>query len=409
MPEIKEIVQELGTQFEQFKKANDARIAELQKKGHADPLLEEKVNKLSEQITRLDALKARIDELETKANRPGANQAKSEKDELKAQHKAAFEQWFRKGTGEPELEDLQRKAMNVATPSEGGFITPDELERSIYSLVVDLSPIRQVASVITVGSENYRKLVNLHGATSGWVGETQARVETNTPEMAERAPAMGEIYAEPRATQKILDDSFFNVESFLQQELVTEFAQQEATAFISGNGVNKPRGLLTWGTAATADATRADGVFEHVATGVSGGWPASAPADVLLTITDKLKDGLKQNARWLASGTTFTSIRKFKDGQGQYHWQPGLQAGQASTLFGFPYTQANDMPTIAANSLSLAFGDFRRAYTIVDRLGIRMLRDPYTTKPYVKFYTTKRVGGMVVDFEAVKFLKFAVS
>jgi HK97 family phage major capsid protein len=263
--------------------------------------------------------------------------------------------------------------------------------------------------VRTVSTSDYKKLVNVRGTASGWVDEDDARTATASSSMAQVTPFMGEIYANPQATQQMLDDVFFNAEQFIIDECATEFAAKEGAAFVVGDGTKKPKGFCAYTTAATADSSRAFGTLEHVATGVAGDWAASNKADILITLVHKLKAGLRANARWVTNKGLLAEIRTFKDAEGNYLWRPGLEAGQPSTLLGYGITEAEDMPAKAASALSLAFGDFRRGYTIVDRIGTRILRDPYTNKPYVGFYVTKRVGGMVVDSQAIKFVKFAVS
>jgi HK97 family phage major capsid protein len=241
------------------------------------------------------------------------------------------------------------------------------------------------------------------------VGETDARAETEASSFAEVAPPLGEIYANPAATQAMLDDAFFNVEEWLAEELATEFSSQEGTAFISGDGVNKPKGFLTYTTSTAADSARAFGTLQHVATGVSGAFAASDPSDALVDLIYALRAPYRDKAVFMVNTNVLADIRKFKDADGAYLWRPGLEAGQAATLMGYPVEEAAGMPDAAADSLSVAFGNFERGYTITDRMGTRILRDPFTNKPYVHFYTTKRVGGGVTNSEAIKLLKFAAS
>jgi HK97 family phage major capsid protein len=263
---------------------------------------------------------------------------------------------------------------------------------------------------VTVGTSDYKKLVNVNGIASGWVGEAAARPATNTSQLAEVAPPMGEIYANPQVTQQSLDDMFFDVEGELMAQLTEEFAVAEGAAFVSGNGTNKPKGFLDYATAATADGARAFGTLQHIATGVSADFAATNKADKLFELVGALKKGYRQGALWMMNKGTMFEILRFKDVDGQYLWQPSIQdSGLAIRLLGFAVEEAEDMPVKAANSLSVAFGNFRRGYTIVDRVGMRMLRDPYSNKPYVGFYTTKRVGGAVVNSEAIKVLKFSAT
>jgi HK97 family phage major capsid protein len=401
LKEINKLLTDQGKAFEEFKKTNDSRL-EAKADGKAIGDMEAKLAKLNEVF---EATQASIKEIEKRAKRPGTG---GDVDPVRAEHKQAFGKFLRKGDDNG-LGELQQKAYNITTDSDGGFAVPEELDRDILGLMVDVSPIREIANVRTVSTSDYKKLVNTHGTASGWVDEDDARTATASSVMAQVTPFMGEIYAYPQATQQMLDDVFFNAEGFIVDECAIEFAAKEGAAFVAGDGVKKPKGFLGYTTAATADGARAFGTLEHVATGVAGGWAASNPADILITLVHKLKAGMRANARFVTNKALLAELRTFKDAEGNYLWRPGLEAGQPSTLLGYGVTEAEDMPVKAASSLSLAFGDFKRGYTIVDRIGTRVLRDPYTNKPYVGFYVTKRVGGMVVDSQAIKLLKFATA
>jgi HK97 family phage major capsid protein len=403
--EILSAIDAIGRNFEDFKRNNDDRLKEIEKKGSVDVLLEEKVNKLSEKLNQLELEKQKLEE-EIQAK--GRMQVQASAGE-KSQHRKAFELFCR--TGEiSQLRGFEQKAMTVGTPSAGGYLVPDELDQTILNLMKPFSPLRRLCNVISVGGANYKKLVNTHGSSSGWVGETDARSATNTAVLAQVTPYMGEISANPAVSQMTLDDSVFNVEDFLAEETASEFGYQEGVALVTGNGTNKPKGVAGYTFASTDDGTRAFGEVQYVATGVSGDWAASAKADIFLSLIEKFKEGmLEADAAWIAKGTTLTSIRKLKDAQGLYLWNPSLAEGQKPTLFGFPVVQVDALAAIGANSYSIALANWKRAYTIVDRIGIRTLRDEYTNKPNVHFYSTKRVGGMIVDSEAVKFIKFGAS
>jgi HK97 family phage major capsid protein len=318
------------------------------------------------------------------------------------------------------LKDLELQAdLNIGTDTEGGHTVPEVVDRDIQDRVKEISPIRQIASQITVGTSDYKKLVNLHGTASGWVGETTSRTKTGTPTLEQISFPDGEIYANPATTQRMLDDSFLNVEAWLAEEVALEFAKQEGIAFITGDGSNKPFGFLSGTPVATADGdspARAFGTLEYIPSGAAGAFaagPGDSPSgtgqDVLLDTVYALKAAFRNNARWVLGRLTMKEIRKMKDVDGNYLFQRGLQAGQPDQILGFPITEAEDMPVIEADSFSIAFGDFRRGYKIVDRMGTRTLRDPYTDKPNVLFYTTKRVSGNIIDDEAIKLIKFAAS
>ncbi len=400
--EIKQLIQEDA----EATKALREKVADIEKNYDGirnDEIkgLESKLTEITDQRQKaeetLTKLNERLDEMETKSNRPGTGQASPEV----VEHKAAFEKFMRKGDEEG-LEELQQKAMSIGSDPDGGFAVPEELDREIHKLLVEISPVRSVARVITVGGENYKKLVNTGGTASGWVGETAGRPETNTSQLVELTPNMGEIYANPAATQRSLDDVFFSVEQFLAEEVQEEFAKQEGSAFISGDGVNKPKGFLDYTTATTDDGTRAFGEIQAVNTGTAGGFDATNPGDVFIDTIYKLKAGHRQQAVWMVNSAVTAQIRKFKDGDGNYLWQDNFVAGQPATIAGYSVVTAEDMPAVATDATPIALANWRAAYYIVDRMGTRILRDPYTNKPYVHFYTTKRVGGMLVDSEAIK-------
>ena len=397
--EIKRAVDDLGRAFEAFKEAND------QQSQSSDVVLEQKVDRLNRDVS---TLQSNVDRLFVAANRPAV--ADGHRDDPGAvEHKAAFFDGFiRKGV-ETGLQALEAKALSTGTPSDGGYAVPEQLDLSIEKLLVEVSPIRAIANVVAIGTSNYKKLVNLGGATSGWVGESDARSETGTPTFQEVVPPLGEIYASPAATQAMLDDAFFNVETWLAEELTQEFAAQEGAAFINGDGANKPKGFLAYTTTSEADAARAFGTLQHVPTGVAGDWPANDPTDSLLDLVYSLKPGYRTSAAFAMNTNLVAEIRKFKDAEGNYLWRPGLSDGQPATLLGYRAVEAADMPDKAASSLSIAFGNFERGYTITDRMATRILRDPFTNKPFVHFYATKRVGGGVVNSDAIKLLKFSLA
>ncbi len=405
--DTKDLIEQTARAFEEFKKANDARLDKIEKAG-ATGDLDAKLAKIEEDLSTALGLKAELARIEAKSNLQGL--FSGDKPEKTAYKSAFFDRFVRKGEDSAELKDLMRKAWSIGTPADGGYALPEELDRTIEKMLRNVSPVRSVANVVQVGTSDYKKLVNVNGIASGWVGETAARPATNTSQFAEVAPPMGEVYANPQVTQHSLDDMFFNVEQELQDQLMEEFAVAEGAAFVSGNGTNKPKGFLAYTTAATDDSLRAFGTIEHVATGVAGDFAASNKADILFTLVSKLKQGYRAGSVWMMNKGLLFEILKFKDTSGQYLWQPSLQAsGISLNLLGFPVVEAEDMPAKAADALAIAFGNFRRAYTVVDRMGIRMLRDPYSNKPYVGFYTTKRVGGAVVNSEAIKVAKFALA
>lgn len=399
--EIRELIEQQGKAFEEFKKSNDERLAALEK-GEARSELEEKTDRINDELGRLSAA---VDELAKKANRPGAPGAEGD-EALQAEHKSAWLKWVRKGD-DAGLADIERKAMNVGTPADGGYAVPIQQDRDIMRLLTDLSPMRQVCRVMTVGTEDYRKLVNLGGTASGWVGETDARHATAGPTLAQLKPSFGELYANPEVTQKALDDIFFDVEGELSQDISESFAVLEGKAFLSGTGTNQPVGLLTAKTSAEADSARAFGTVQHIATGVADSFPAKDPADILIDLIYSMKAGYRTGAQFMVNSMTLATMRKWKDGQGNYIWQPAMQNGQPGSIFGYGYVTNEDMPGVGAGAIPVVFAAFQQAYYIFDRIGIRSLRDPYTNKPFVGFYTTKRVGSMIANTQAIKVLKCA--
>jgi HK97 family phage major capsid protein len=386
--------------FEAFKETNDERLYALERRGLSDPLVEEKLNRIDRA---LDENRRTVDELALKSSRPPMG-GPAPRSGASLAHKAAFESYVRQG--EPgRLRDLESKALSVGSDPDGGYLVPDETETAVNRALKDISPIRAISGVRQVSGSVYKRPFATSGASTGWVAETAARPETNTPTLAELAFPTMELYAMPAATSSLLDDSAVNIDEWLAEEVRLAFAEQEGTAFVTGNGTNKPKGFLDYPTLANASWTW--GNLGFIATGADGAFPGSDPSDVLIDLVYSVKSGYRANAHFVMNRATQSVIRKFKDGDGIYLWQPSATPGQSPTLMGFPVAESEDMPDIGSDSLSVAFGDFRRGYLIVDRVGIRVLRDPYSAKPYVLFYTTKRVGGGVQDFEAIKLLKFA--
>ncbi|MGF7161278.1 HK97 family phage major capsid protein [Rhodoligotrophos appendicifer] len=420
MSDPKKVLAELQTAWTEFQAKNDARLKAVETR-QEDVVQNEEVDRINATITQLQA---NLTELATRAAGAGlaGGAGGNADDERFAQafamergleavsvedfrsYRNALNVYMRRGQGTPR--DVMA-AMSVGSDPDGGYtVTPDTSGRIIKRLY-ETSPMRQVASVDTIGTDRLEGFNDLGEAGAGWVGETEARPATTTPQLGKWEIPVHEVYAFPMVTQKLLDDSMWDIESWLTNKVSDKFARMENAAFLNGNGVGKPRGLLTFTTAATADSARAWGVFQHVLTGTDGGFGTTTNgSDKLIDLVYGLKAGYRQNANFMMSRASVAGVRKLKDGQGNYLWAPSLEVLRAGNLIGFPIVEAEDMPVIAADALSIAFGDFREAYQIVDRIGVRVLRDPFTNKPYVGFYTTKRVGGAPINFEAVKFLKF---
>jgi HK97 family phage major capsid protein len=388
--------------FEQYKTENDARLAAVEKRG-GDVIAEEKVARID---AALNLQQKQLDQLTLKGARPALGAGSAARDHDAREHKSAFDAYVRSGEIAG-LRQLEHKAMSIGSNPDGGYLVPDEIERQIGQRLSNISPIRGISGVRVISGSVYKKPFMIAGPAVGWVGETAARPQTASPVLDELAfPAM-ELYAQPAATASLLEDSFVNLDEWLAAEVDQVFAEQEGTAFVTGDGSNKPKGFLAYAT--VANASWSWGNIGYIASGAAGAFPASNPSDVLIDLIYAVRAGYRQGASFVMNRKTQSVVRKFKDSTGNYLWQPPATAGDRSSLIGFPLVDAEDMPDVAANSLSIAFGDFRRGYLIVDRQGVRVLRDPYSAKPYVLFYTTKRVGGGVQDFDAIKLLKFAVS
>jgi HK97 family phage major capsid protein len=387
--------------FDAFKETNDRRLA-LEQKRAGDVLVEEKLARIDAAI---DSQARRLDDIALKGARPALG-GERRNSASAIEHKAAFDAYVRNGEAAG-LRALEVKALSAGSNPDGGYLVPPEVETQIGQGLKSISPIRGIAGVRTISGNVYKKPFMTAGPAVGWVGETDARTQTASPTLDELSfPAM-ELYAMPAATATLLEDAAVNIDQWLAQEVEQVFAAQEGTAFVTGDGSNKPKGFLSY--TAVAQASWSWGNIGYIASGAAGAFPSSNPSDVLVDLVYAVKAGYRQNGVFVMNRKTQSAIRKFKDSTGNYLWQPPAQAGGKASLMTFPVIEAEDMPDIAANSLSIAFGDFSRGYLIVDRAGVTVLRDPYTAKPYVLFYTTKRVGGGVQDFDAIKVMKMAAS
>ena len=436
--ELKDIAQTLedqGKAFKAFREANDELIkAKAEGKAVAD--LTAKVEKISAELDKLDDAKAAIDDLLKKANRPqndaeskAANdlavEAKAFNISLRAdyqlkgkpfpgelstdgykQYKSAFFKTLA-GVSVDDLSSDERKALSAGSDPDGGYMLPHATTGSVITKMYEQSVMRQLATVQTISTNDIEGLIDNDDATAGWVSELGTRSDSATPTVAKYRIEAHEMYAMPKASQRILDDAATDVEAWLAAKTADKFGRVEGLAFWQGTGTGQPHGLASYTTAATADETRTWGQFEHVVTGANGAFHTTK-ADPLQDLIGAFKDQYLQNATFCMRREVRTAIRKMKEATSdRYLWEPSLQAGQPDRLLGYPVRVDQYMPTIATNSLSLAFGDFKQAYLIVDRLGIRTLRDPFTAKPYVVFYSTKRTGAGAQNTEAVKFLKFS--
>jgi len=397
-----EALADLHRAFTAFKDTNEERIAQLETRLGVDALTEEKLHRIDRAI---DETKRRLDRVALDASRPRLSGAPSE-DAPAREHKSAFALYMRCGESVG-LKALESKALSAGSGPDGGYLVPTPAEQEILRRLARLSPIRAIASVREISTHSLRKAYSTQGPAAGWVAEADPRPQTSNQQIVDLTfPAM-ELYAMPAATQTLLDDSAVDVEQWIAEEVQTVFAEQEGAAFVTGNGTDKPKGFLAYTT--VADASWSWGNIGYVATGVSGGFAASNPSDALFNLVYALRAGYRQNGKFVLNRQTQSAIRKFKSTTGEYLWAPPTSLDQPASLLNFPVVEAEDVPNMGADSFSVAFGDFARGYLVVDRLGVRVLRDPYSAKPYVLFYTTKRVGGGVQDFEAIKLLKFGTA
>jgi HK97 family phage major capsid protein len=433
--EVKKVLEDQGKTFEEFKKAND-ELLKAKAEGKAVADLEAKVAKLGEALDKFDELKQVIDDIQKKANRPQTDTEVKAANDLAAELKGfnislrseyqlkgkafpgeftseqyvAYKSAFFKvavGVKAEDLPDAERKALQAGTDPDGGYLLPHATAGRTLSKLYEQSAMRQLATVQPISTNDIEGILDNDEADAGWVSELGSRPETDTPQVGKWKIEAQEMYAMPKASQRILDDAATDVEGWLAGKIADKFARVEGTAFWTGNGAGKPMGLASYTTVTTADDTRAWGQFQHVITGANGDFHTTK-ADPLQDLIGSFKDQYLQNASFVMRREVRTKIRKLKEATSdRYLWEPSLQAGQPDRLLGYPVRIDQYMPALTTGSLSLALGDFRQAYLIVDRMGIRTLRDPYTAKPWVLFYTTKRTGGGAQNTEAVKFLKFS--
>ena len=434
-PSIKsvgEALDKIATAFDEYKKTNDARIEAI-KAGKSTADFEAKLARIDVHIGTLEDVKSRLEKAETKLARPGA-QGGSRDDRVSPEaeaYKSAFLSWVRSPDDLDRRSLLQQRAKDLrrveakafgdddgfetrasqtatTTGAAGGFALPEVIERQIARLSLDIGPIRQIATVRTVGSPDYKELIDVGGAAFEWVGETDPRNQTNTPDLAEVAPTFGMGSAKPQASEESLDDLFFDVENWLIESASEAIAQGEGAAFVSGNGTKKPTGFLA-GPAplATADSSRAFGTLQYIPSLQAAAMPTSA--DTFYDLIYALRARYRANARWVTSKLLVAALRKYKDTTNNYLWQPSLVAGEPSTFMGYPIVEAEDMPAVGAGAFPLAFGDFKEGYLIADRVGMRMTRDEITSPGFVKFYVRRRVGGKLRNTQAIKLLKIAAS
>jgi HK97 family phage major capsid protein len=423
MSEINAALDELKRANSEFQHTLTRRVDELQTRGAVHPETEAKLARIAESMDGLKAkadaeeaqrvaLKRIVDEQDARLQKLAAMGVDGKGEGLtpeQREQKAAFLKFVRKGADV--LNGDEQKAMSVGSDPDGGYLVPADMSGRVVSKIFDTSAIRTIASVQSISTDALEGRTDVAEANAGWVAETGSRDATTSPTLGKWRIPVHELYAMPEATQKLLDDAGVDVGAWLEGKIASKFSRLEETAFVTGDGAGKPRGFTTYTTATTVDDSRAWGTLQHVASGSSGSF-GTDPNGVnkLLDLIGSLKPHFLPGARFVMSRITQTKVRQLTDASsaGKFVFVPSFQAGVPNTLLGYPVIIADDMPAYStANALAVAFGDFASGYQIVDRLGISVLRDPYTNKPYVRFYAVKRVGADVVDFEAIKFLKMA--
>jgi HK97 family phage major capsid protein len=403
--ELSGLMDQVRVGFSDFKAKNDSRLGELERRfkglGDLKASADARLAEVERNLRELETTQARL-ELGAGAR------SLPDRDGLSAKAREALTVFGR--TGNPQLlQELNpQAALQVGEDPKGGYTVPPDVSSEINKVARNVSPMRELAFVQNVTKPEWQEIVDKDDTEAKWVSETGARDGTDNPELALLKIPNHEVYAAPMATQAILDDADWDIALWLTTKIGEAFGEKEAAAFVTGNGVGKPRGFLTYPTAATADATRPWGTTQHIATGAAGNFAGSNPADCLVDTVHALKAAYRNDAAWQMNSKTFGAVRKLKDGQGNYLVEPDMRDGLSYRLLGYPVVENEDMPDIAANSLSIAFGNWRRGYVITDR-NISLLRDPYSKKPYVMFYAVKRVGGDCRNSHALKLVKFAAA
>jgi HK97 family phage major capsid protein len=416
--EIKNAIDHQATAFEEFKKVNDERLKAVESGNESKAReLGDKLGRIEADVSKFGEIKKtietemalnreRLEELESRKSAPGKTAHEKANDE----YKSAVLEWVRHKGNSPMLEtklhDLMRKDITVASAAGGGYAVPEDISRDIGLLQQKFSAFRRLVKVVTVGTSDYKELIDINGATSGWVGESDSRTATNTPQLREVAPTHGELYAYPQVSEWSLDDIFFNVEGWLTEAVARSFAIAEATAIVSGNGTNKPTGMLNTTPVTTADDAspkRAAAAYQYINSGDNS--PASVDADAMIDLMYTLNSAYRANATWIMNSVTTGQVRKLKDLNNQYLWQPSIQVGQPDMILGKPIETCEQLADPIGASFPIAFGDFKQGYLLTQRTGLRITRDNVTNVGYVRFYVRQRVGGIVLNNDAVKWMK----
>ena len=401
--EFKKSVEKIGTSWESFKEIDKQREAEIKKLGKASAETEEKMAKIQKDLDAGLEMKKRIDELEVAFKRGGgsSDEKEAKAKELELEVKAAENLWLRRGDDTLMKQVIEKKAMSVNSDPDGGYLVTPDTSGRVQKRIYESSPIRQLATVITISTDAIEGLIDIDEAGAEWVAETSAGSSNKTPQLGKYRIPVHEMATRPKVTQKLLEDASFDPQAWISAKVGDKFARTENTAFVLGDGNGKPKGYLTYATGVAKNTKW--GTIEQV----NLGHASTLTADGLINLQFALKTQYRQNARWGFNRLTHAEVRKLKDTQGRYYWQPNYEMGLPPSLMGDPIAELNDMPDVASNALAVVYANWAEFYTIVDRVGISVLVDPYTAKPYTEFYTRKRVGGDVTNFEAGKIGKIA--
>jgi len=403
--ELKSAIESQVKAWEDFKQANE-KLLEAKADGKAVSDLKVTLDKINADLDTKSADLVEIQKRIARQSLAGNGEGKGLTPE-QAEHKQAMAAYLRKGAN-ADLADLERKALGSASDPDGGYLVDEEMDTNIDRIASTASVMRQLATVRTIGAASYEKLVKTRGVSGGWLAEAADSSESTETQWSKIEIPAFKLYAEPWVPNELLEDAFYDLEMDLTDEAGIVLGETEGAAFITGNGVGKPRGIASYTT--VANASYAWGKVGYIASGASGAFASSAPADKLVATQHALKAVYRPNAAWLMNDATLGTVRQMKDGSGNYYlWQPDPLAGFGGRLLGSPVAVDDNVADLAANSLSIFYGDFRRAYTIVDRRGIAVIRDNVTKKGVTKFHISKRVGGGITHFEAMKAVKFSAS
>lgn len=425
---LSDLITKQAEAFDAFKATNDERIKALGEGNESKAKeLAEKLEKIEKDVSKFSELKKqsdldhkiagelteRVEELEARNSNPG----KTATEKLKNEYSNTFIDFVRAKGQSPVLEqkmiDISKKDVTIASPAGGGYAVPEEIGKQIGLLEKKYSPVRRLVKVVQAGSSDYKELIDLNNSTAGWVGESGSRSATNTPQLREVAPTHGELYAYPQASEWSLDDMFFDVEVWLAESVARAFAIQEGDAVIRGNGSSKPTGMLNTAPVATADFAsplRAAAAYQFIVS-LTASSPAVAEVlpDAIINLQYGLNSAYRANGTFVMNSVTTGAVRKMKDSNGQYLWQPSLQAGQPDMLLGKPIETWEQMDDIGTNKFPIAFGDFKQGYLLTERVGLRITRDNVTNVGFVRFYIRRREGGIVLNNDAIKFLKTTIA